>query len=440
MRRLAICVAVLCVTGVAFADEAGNQDAAKRDAAESLGLLQLPDGAVRVDENPARDPQYLDTPHSSSPNVVEQSEFWRVPGDPWDVFSWLKKHPPAGTYVGGTGGGGNRDGMQVWNVSFARAGIREVMDSRELSVTLAKATGGGTAVRADGVAIWIVPRPASEQVPTGATTVQVSVRGMQAKPVTRFSVSDPARIATVTRLLNRLPLVQPGVRLCPMDRGIRIRLVFRARDHARLADADGALGGCAAVKLSIGGVRQPELEGFGVFADLEAALGRTIDLTPFMGSDFMEPPFPVAGVAHGKFAGVPFDAVAYNGGPRSGVCVDLFLAGVERGTNCLLHVRGKRTSTFPAIACYPRPLTAVIALGRNAPKAPVRFSDGKTIRPAFHSLPHSRVTTGIGLQDGRIVKLKRRSTVDLGYRGPFGLGFRRGMHDLGFPWPLVDQC
>jgi hypothetical protein len=439
MRRLAAVVAVLCTTSAAFADEASNQDAAKRDAAESLTLLRLPEGAQRVADSPARDPQYLETLHSSSPNLVEQSEFWRVPGNPWDVFAWLKKHPPAGTRIAFTGSGGNRDGLQSWGVTFQRPAVREVMDARQLAVALAKATGGGTAVRADGVATWIVPRQASNQVPGGAATLQVTLRGREPKPVTRFSVSDPARIAMVTRILNRLPLVQPGVMLCPMARGIHARLRFIGRDGSVLADANAALDGCPDVELVLGGQKQPPLAAWTLVDDLQAVLAGPIDFTPFIGSESMPPPMPVASVAHGAFGGVPYDAVAYNGGPREGLCVQLFLAGVERGMGCLLHARGKRTSTFSAPACYPRELVAVGVLGRNA-RPTVRFGDGRTIKLAVHTLPHATVTTSIGLQVGRIVKLKRPAKVSLGYRGPFAFGFRAGIHELDTPWPLFAQC
>lgn len=443
MRRVgAVVAAALCLAGVAIADEAGNQEAATRDTADSLTLLRLPDGATRVDENPAADKQYLDRPFSApaSPNLITQTEFWRVPGKPWDLFAWLKKHAPEGTRIAVSGSGGNRDGLQFWGVAFERPPVPEVMRTRQLAISLAKADDGNTALRADGVAIWLVPRPASEQIPGGAESLRVTITSLGSTAATRFSVSDAKKIALVTRALNRLPLVQPGVVLCPLSRGIHARLTFRSGDGSVLADADAALDGCPSVDLTLGGQKQPALASWTLFDDLEAVLGRPIDLTPFSGSEFMSSPTPVAMVAHGRFAGVPFEAVARNEGPQLGMCVHLFLAGVDRGTGCLLHPRGKRTATFAAPACFPRELSAFGVLGRHAGKEPVRFDDGETVDAEVHNLPSSTVTTTIGLQGGHIVKLKRPAKVKLGYRGPFAFGFRTGTHDLDAPWPLFSQC
>jgi hypothetical protein len=443
MRRLAcVTAALLCVCGAAFADEASNRDAATRDAAGALTLLRLPEGAVRVDQNPAADPRYLDRPFSApaSPNLTTQTEFWRVPGKPWDLFAWLKKHPPEGTRIAVSGSGGNRDGLQFWGVSFERPPIREVMQTRQLAISLAKANDGNTALRADGLAIWIVPRPPSEQIPAGAERVRVTITGLGSTAVTRFAVSNPKQIALITRALNRLPLVQPGVLLCPLSRGVHARLTFRGSDGSVLADADASLDGCPSVDLALRGEKQPALASWTLFDDLEAALGRPIDLTPFSGSGFMSPPVPVARVAHGRFGGVPFEAVARNEGPAQGLCVHLFLAGVDRGSGCLPHPRGTRTTTFAAPACIPRELSAFGVLGRNAGSAPVRFDDGRTVDPEVHTLPSPEVTTTIGLQGGHIVELKRPAKVRLGYRGPFAFGFRTGTHDLDTPWPLFSRC
>jgi hypothetical protein len=404
--------------------------------------VRLPDGAARSDENPAADPRLLESPglgRSVNPNQISQFEFWRVPGDPSDVIAWVKAHPPPGTRIAGEGRASNRDGPTTWSVAFERRPVADVMVGRQLAVTVAKAAGGGTALRADGFATWLLVRSASERIPAGAEAVQVTITGHFSTAVTRFAIRNERQIALVTRMLNRLPLTQPGFRTCPLDRGIHAFLTFRGSGGATIARADATLGGCAEVALTIGGATQPTLDGYGLLGDLEAVLGRAIDLTPFIGSEFVQEPLPVAPVAHGRIGGVPFDAVAYDGGAQTGLCMTLLVAGVTRGTGCLLHLRGKRTSTFPALACYPRAVTGVGVLGRNAGPR-VRFDDGVSVRPALHSLPRATLTTTIALQSGRIVKLERPAKISLGYRGPFGIGFRRGVHDLDPAFGPFARC
>jgi hypothetical protein len=445
MRRLAISVAIVaCLSaGAAIADEASNELAAQRDAAAALGLLRLPDGAVRADANPAADQKLLEGPaigRSSNPNQVAQSEFWRVPGEPWQAIRWIKAHPPAGARIFVESRGGKLGAPAVWAVSFARRPVWNVLDGRQLAVTVAAASGGGTALRADGLATWLVPRPASEWIPAGARVLDVEVRGMKPTPVTRFAVRNRTGIELATRILNRLPLVQPDVFLCPIDRGIHADLTFRARDGgAVLARADAALGGCASVALTISGAAQPDLSGYGLLDDLQAALGRRIDLSPFVG--FAPEPLPVVRVAHGRtIGGVPFEAVAYNGGPRLGLCVQLFEGGVRRGMACLVHIHGKRASVFSAPACYPRALTGVGVIGRSAATTRVRFDDGVRLRPTVYYLEHPTVTTTIGLKGDQIVRLEKPARVSLGYRGPFAFGFRRGVHDLDTRYGGFSGC
>ena len=77
--------------------------------------------------------------------------FWRVPGKPRDVARWLRKHPPASAQGVGSGG------PHPWFLQFPFPDQPGVND-HFLTITLAAAKGGGTAVRADGTAIWLPRR------------------------------------------------------------------------------------------------------------------------------------------------------------------------------------------------------------------------------------------------------------------------------------------
>jgi hypothetical protein len=59
------------------------------------------------------------------------------------------------------------------------------------------------------------------------------------------------------KLLNALPAAQPGALSCPMDRGVRVRLVFRPRRAVAVVDPSG----CETVTLTVHGRRQPPLAG-----------------------------------------------------------------------------------------------------------------------------------------------------------------------------------
>jgi hypothetical protein len=52
-----------------------------------------------------------------------------------------------------------------------------VLSQRVLGVTVASLPGGVSAVRADGEAVWLTPRPSWERIPTGVTRVVFSGSG-----------------------------------------------------------------------------------------------------------------------------------------------------------------------------------------------------------------------------------------------------------------------
>jgi hypothetical protein len=63
--------------------------------------------------------------------------------------------------------GGKLGAPPVWSLSFAQRPVPNVLSARQLSVTVTTPGDGGTALRADGIAGWVVPRLPSERVPSG---------------------------------------------------------------------------------------------------------------------------------------------------------------------------------------------------------------------------------------------------------------------------------
>ena len=422
-----------------LADGAGNEQFAERDAAGSLPLLQLPAGAERADANPATDPSLLESPSGvpATPNAVVRSEFWRVPSAPPAVIAWIKAHRPAGSRIVTEGGSSIRGVKQVWWVGFERHRIRNVASLREISVTVAAADGGGTALRADGVVVWMVPRALSERIPDGARLLDVVLRGGKRDVLTHIVVRDPVRIARAARVLNRLPLAQPGTFLCALDRGARLHLTFRGEVGARpLARAVAELGGCANVRLTLAAGAQPPLLGYGLPDDLQFALGLRLDLSRYyeryFGGFDKSPPTPAAPLASGTTpAGLPYQVVGQRD-PRFGVCAEFFELGIRRSSGCLIHPRGRRSTVMTTLSCYPRAVSGFVVLaGARASTVVASYDDGVRVRVGARPLPTRTFRTRLGLGYGtNLVRLPHRATLPLGYRGPVIVGFRRGVHDL----------
>lgn len=236
-----------------------NLAAARRDAHALIGKLVLPAGAVPVSRNPS-DNAWLNHPQMAqdTPALVDVHRFYRVTGErPDTVARWFQSHVPAGSSLDGTvGGSGDYSGY-----SYAFPSETGVLEYRQLSVAIVPARGGGTAVRVDAEDIYWVPRPKSERVPTGARSIDVTVKRMNPFSTSHLTVTDRTEVAKVVRLVNALAPAQPGVSSCPGDDGPYVTLSFLAGDGKALAQAvvDGS--GCGGVSFSLGGRQRAGLSG-----------------------------------------------------------------------------------------------------------------------------------------------------------------------------------
>src|SRR6202035_5151694 len=90
---------------------ASNEARARSAAMRLLGELVLPGGGGGVRGNPAARgvASWLNRSVAgapATPNLVDYHRFWRVPGRPQAVLTWLKAHRPSGARVWGTSTGG----------------------------------------------------------------------------------------------------------------------------------------------------------------------------------------------------------------------------------------------------------------------------------------------------------------------------------------------
>jgi hypothetical protein len=279
-------------TAARSADAAANEATARSDAAALLASLSLPPGATTSPLEPVGDGGVLARPGSgppTTPDVVDDSAWWLVPGGPQAVLAFIEAHPPPGSRRTGSGMGSRPHQPTVVSDVFDLPAITNVLSTRELVVEVVRLPDGSTGLRADAQVVWITPRDASESIPAGTRRLWVTVTRSHVRPLLATS---RMRIARVVALLNGLPRFQPGLYACPADFGIRVRLAFYPRRGAPpLAVAVVNPGGCGDVRLSIGGVSQPALTSMGfagsgrsprasLVRQIETALGLERDALP----------------------------------------------------------------------------------------------------------------------------------------------------------------
>lgn len=135
-----------------------NKDRAEHDAARLLALARVPPGATGLGTPPAA----LDSPAMGAPNarsVVVRTRFWQVDKPVKQTIAWLRAHPPVGLSHDGSSTGSANAGFGY------SAPATPALTSRELQIAVASLSSGQTAIRADGVAIWLDPTPYKDNSP-----------------------------------------------------------------------------------------------------------------------------------------------------------------------------------------------------------------------------------------------------------------------------------
>jgi hypothetical protein len=96
-------------------------------------------------------------------------------------------------------------------------------------------------------------------------------------------VTSVRKIDEIVALLGALPAAQPGIRSCPADFGIEVRLAFYSGHGTTppLALAEVDPEGCGGVRLTIGDKPQPGLEGGrSLIRQIDRVLGVELDVSP----------------------------------------------------------------------------------------------------------------------------------------------------------------
>jgi hypothetical protein len=230
---------------------------AEADAAAILAAFVVPPGARKLPGAPPGQASQLKNiaGSSESPNWIDKAGFWQVKGDPQQVLAWTashvgRSHTSLGpiTYLPVPG-----RPETVWERDYVLPPVPGVEDTRELTVEVADAGNGQTAIRVDAQVTWLPAREASETVPAAATAVTLSVipdGNLNRKPPQPQTITSPAAVRRITAMVNSLPVFPPGPRECGPGPGGTAALVltFLAAPKGRvLATAMAELEGCQPV-------------------------------------------------------------------------------------------------------------------------------------------------------------------------------------------------
>jgi len=233
---------------------------AEADAAAILAAFVVPPGARKLTGAPPGQASQLKNiaGSSASPNWIDQTGFWQVTGAPQQVLVWTashvgRSHTTLGpiTYLPTPG-----RPETVWERDYVLPPVPSVEDTRELTVEVADAGGGQTAIRVDAQVTWLPARAASAMVPAAAAvTLSVVPDGnLKTKPPRPVTITSPEEVQRVSAMVNSLPAFPPGPLECGPGGTAGLVLTFLAAAAGRvLATAYVSIEGCEQVLFAAGG-------------------------------------------------------------------------------------------------------------------------------------------------------------------------------------------
>ena len=231
---------------------------AEADAAAILAAFVVPPGARKLPGPPTGQASQMKhiSGSSGSPNWIDKTGFWQVKGDPQQVLTWTASHVGRSHTSFGVTTSFPVSGRPetVWERDYALPPVPAVEDTRELTVEVADAGSGQTAIRVDAQVTWLPARQASETVPATATAITLSViPNENKKPPQPVTITSPAAVHRIAAMVNSLPAFPPGPRECGFNKGTELVLTFLAAPQGRvLATALVQTGYCEEVFFTAG--------------------------------------------------------------------------------------------------------------------------------------------------------------------------------------------
>jgi hypothetical protein len=242
--------------------EAEARAAAGSQAWALVDAIALPPTATRTATEPSGDGGRLAHPAISVlglAQAVEATAWATVPEPSSEVLRYLDEHPVAGSEVrDGFPLYGNQPSLETATIIFPSQPSGPISERRG-AVTLLALPSGTTAVRVDGVALWVaVPRP----IPRGAVLLRVTASpraGSASKQI--LNVTAARKIERARTIIDAWPAQRPTlwIRSCPAPHGA-LTLAFYTRRRARgtpLARIQIVIGGCGSAGEQIRGRPAP---------------------------------------------------------------------------------------------------------------------------------------------------------------------------------------
>jgi hypothetical protein len=183
----------------------GNQLYAQMTAQRLLEEVPLPEGAVATSSNESFNHE-LGGPESTpvTSQLVQADAFWRVPGQPEQAIQLVEQHPPQGAKLMSSGTSGTAGQTTSWGATFSFIDTSGSLSTVWLSVGVAQAAGGGTALQADALVVWTRPRPPAEHIPAGVRIVKIRATDRRRHISLAMSVTNPARVRAIVATIEAL--------------------------------------------------------------------------------------------------------------------------------------------------------------------------------------------------------------------------------------------
>jgi hypothetical protein len=257
------------------ARETANRRAAIHAVDRALATIELPPGARAEPGFPPKVRHLIAKGEFEPPEtrrLVRSHRDWIVRGSPAATLRWLAVHREPGwssEWPARTDWRGVRSVNLEW-----RPPVEGVLRKERIFIVHHHGPTH-TALRVEGRAIWIRPRPPAELIPPRAHFMAVSVSRSGTRRPPSTSTTDQATIASVVRLIDTREVNQiygvgcPPSRTLPGSFPIVVKVTFRARRGSpALADAGFWVPlECKGISLVIGGRKWPSLEGAGWLLD-----------------------------------------------------------------------------------------------------------------------------------------------------------------------------
>lgn len=255
--------------------EAANRRAAIHAVDRTVATAELPPGAREEPGFPPRVRHSIADGEFEPPQtrrLVRTHRDWIVPGSPAATLRWLAAHREPG-WISEWPQRTDWHGVHSVNLEW-RPPVEGVL-SKERVFIVHHHGRHHTALRVEGQAIWIEPRPPAELIPSRAHFMAVSVSRSGAGRPRSTSTTDQARIAGVVRLIDTREVNQlygfgcPPSLTLPGHFPILVKVTFRPRRGGPALAAAGFSVPleCEGISLEIGGRKWPSLEGAGWLMD-----------------------------------------------------------------------------------------------------------------------------------------------------------------------------